>query len=199
MIFDLSRYKDALKRLNAQKEQSTVFYPLGDGDVTIPIVLQDIDQLYNPLAPEEYPEPSAEVMDRINTAITYIPIARTLNISLDVRQPLTEGQKTRASNMLRNWFGVSARIQIRERHVMSLRIITLLACGVIFLLFSYMMATLTEIDHVFYDTVNICATFMIWEAADELLLERSALTFQITNRMRLYTSTISFKEQQTKA
>lgn len=194
MKLDLARFKNVDKLLRKESGFVHSFYPEQDGTVIIPFTLETVDDLYNPTSPDGYREPSSDICSRVEHALEYIPILKDIQLQFTVPD-ITEEQERQATEVLRNRFALDVKHQQISTRFTKFKAFSLLAAGAIILLFSYAMATWTSINHVFYDTVNICGTFLIWEAADTFFLERRTQRYALTNKLRNYTCEIIFKDK----
>jgi hypothetical protein len=193
MKFNLARFKETEKLLRNETGFAGRFYPMDDDNVVIPFVLACPEDIYDPSSPQENREPSQDICDRIDRAIQFVPILRNIRLRFTVPK-ISEDQKREATNILRNRFALDVKRQQAADRYTKFKALFLLLSGTIVLLFSYMLDNWTSLNHVFYDTVNICGTFMIWEAADTFFLQRRAQRYDMANLLRLYTSEIIFEE-----
>lgn len=193
MKLKLTRFKETEKLLRNEAGFASHFYPMDDESVVIPFKLAGVEGLYEPTSPMEYREPAQELCDRIDRALLYVPILRNIRLQFIV-PGLSAEQKEDAIRTLRNRFALDVKQQQSADRYAKFKAFFLLLTGAVLLLFSYMLDNWTSLNHVFYDTVNICGTFMIWESADTFFLERRTQRYDMANRLRLYTSEIIFKE-----
>lgn len=193
MKLKLARFKETEKLLRNEAGFAGHFYPMDDENVVIPFELADVDELYEPTSPADSREPAQVICDRIDRALLCVPILRNIRLQFTVPEISAE-QKETAIRILRNRFALDVKRQQSADRYAKFKAFFLLLTGAVLLLFSYMLDNWTSLSQVFYDTVNICGTFMIWEAADTFFLERRAQRYDMANRLRLYTSEIIFKE-----
>ena len=173
----MDRFKQMKQRIKAYEQRQRPLHEylqdeyLDENGVAVVDVDLTGQSLYNPLTMGKQQDLDPAIYATLDDKIYYIPSAVPVTIRL---HGVAESEHSTVQALLSKHYGLRLRDKKQDLRLNTIKSCILYVLGIALLAFYFLLAK-APINVVGYEVLSIVATFVIWEATDAAVLQRSSL------------------------